>query len=82
VSKGQIWFLTEIRCEGIDWIHLAPERNQQRELVNMIISYRIPKEAGSFLRSLSQGLIPLSRNSIQARDTVQHCNMLGRSVRG
>jgi hypothetical protein len=43
--------LREIDLEGMDWIHLAQDRNHWRTLVNTVVNLRIPYEAGSFLSS-------------------------------
>jgi hypothetical protein len=32
----------EIRCECVDWIHLAQDRDQWRAPVNMVINLRVP----------------------------------------
>jgi hypothetical protein len=34
----------EIRCNGMDWIDLAQDRNQWRALVNTVINLRVPKK--------------------------------------
>jgi hypothetical protein len=34
--------LREIRWDGIEWIHLAQDRDQWRALVNTVITLRIP----------------------------------------
>jgi hypothetical protein len=33
--KGKTW-------EGVDWIHLAQDRDQWRDLVNMAMNLRVP----------------------------------------
>jgi hypothetical protein len=34
--------LQEIRWEGVDWIHLAQDRDQWRALVNTVMNLRVP----------------------------------------
>jgi hypothetical protein len=43
--------LREIRWEGVDWIHLAQDRDQLWILVNTVMNLRVPKKAGNFLTS-------------------------------
>jgi hypothetical protein len=35
-------YLTVIGFEGVDWIHLANNRNQWRALVSMVMNLRVP----------------------------------------
>jgi hypothetical protein len=41
--------LGEIRCEGVNWMHPAEDRDQWQALVNMYL--RVPLKAGYFLTS-------------------------------
>jgi hypothetical protein len=34
--------LREIKCDGVDWIDVAKNRNQWMVLVNMVINLRVP----------------------------------------
>jgi hypothetical protein len=34
--------LKEIGCEGVDWIHLAQDRDQWRALVNAVMNLGVP----------------------------------------
>jgi hypothetical protein len=34
--------LMEIRWEGVDWVHLAQERDQWQALVNMVMNHAVP----------------------------------------
>jgi hypothetical protein len=34
--------LVEISCEGVDWIHLAQDRDQWRAAVNTVMNLRVP----------------------------------------
>jgi hypothetical protein len=33
--------LREIECDGIDWIHLPPDRDQWKAFVNTLMNFRI-----------------------------------------
>jgi hypothetical protein len=37
-----IMYLREIPCEGVDWMHLAQDRDQWRAVVNTIMNLRVP----------------------------------------
>jgi hypothetical protein len=41
--------IKEIVWEGVDWIHVAQERNQWRLLVNTVMNYRVLWKSGKFL---------------------------------
>jgi len=41
--------LTEIGCEGVDWRHLAQDRDLLWALVNMVMDLRVQKKAENFL---------------------------------
>jgi hypothetical protein len=34
--------LQELRCEGMDWIELAPDMDMWRTLVNVVMNIRFP----------------------------------------
>jgi hypothetical protein len=34
--------LTEIRYEGVDWIHMAEDRDQWWALVNVVMNFQVP----------------------------------------
>jgi hypothetical protein len=34
--------LRETGCGGVDWIHLAHDKDQRRVLVNLVINFRVP----------------------------------------
>jgi hypothetical protein len=40
--------LREIGREGVDWIHLAQDRDSWRGLVNTVMNLRVPAKAGNF----------------------------------
>jgi hypothetical protein len=37
--------------EGVDWMHLAQDRDQWRVLLNMVMNLRVPQKAENFLTS-------------------------------
>jgi hypothetical protein len=41
--------LREIGWEGVDWMHLAQERDQWWALVNMVMNLQVPYKAENFL---------------------------------
>jgi hypothetical protein len=41
--------LREIECEGVDWMHLAEDRDQWQALVKTVMNLRVPYNAGNFL---------------------------------
>jgi len=43
--------LNEIGCGGVDWIHLAQDRDQWWALVNTVMNARVPQKEGHFLSS-------------------------------
>jgi len=40
--------LREIVWKGVDWIHLAQDTDQWRDLVNTVMNLRVPEKAGNF----------------------------------
>jgi hypothetical protein len=38
--------LQEVGCGGVDWVHLAEDRDRQRELVHAVMNLRVPQNAG------------------------------------
>ena len=51
--------LKEIRCEGVDWIDLALERNVWLDYVNAVMNFRVPekKNAAKLVTSWALGSI-------------------------
>jgi hypothetical protein len=47
--------LSEIGWGGMDWIHLAQDRDQWRALVNTVMNPRVPENVGKFLSSCTTG---------------------------
>jgi hypothetical protein len=45
----------EIGWDGIDWFDLAQNRDQWRALVNTVMNFRVPQNAGKFLSSCTIG---------------------------
>ena len=35
------WFLKEIMCENMDWVHLAQDRDKWRAVVNMVVNFEV-----------------------------------------
>jgi hypothetical protein len=44
------WILEEQDEGMVDWIHLAHDRDQWRTLVRMVLDFRVPQNAGKFLK--------------------------------
>ena len=51
--EGRIIYdvLQELGCGGVDWIYLAQERDRWQTLVNAVMKFRLPQNAGNFLTS-------------------------------
>jgi hypothetical protein len=45
----------EIGWDGVDWIELAEDRDQWRALVNTVMNFRVPQNAGKFLSGCTTG---------------------------
>jgi hypothetical protein len=43
--------LQEVGCGCMDWIEVTQNRDRLRELVNEVMNFRIPSNAGNFLTS-------------------------------
>jgi hypothetical protein len=39
--------LGDIRLDGVDWIHLAQDRERWRALVNIMMNLRVPLRVGN-----------------------------------
>jgi hypothetical protein len=52
------YYLKEIICEGLDWIHVAQDRNQCRVLVNTAMNLRVTLKAGNILTSRTRMVLP------------------------
>jgi hypothetical protein len=62
--------LREIGCGGVDWIYLTQDRDQWRDVVNMVTNFRVPQKAGNFLNSLAT--ITVSRSNLIHEVTRTH----------
>jgi hypothetical protein len=51
VNYGRIlkWILKNAEYVGVDWIHLAQDRDQWRSLVNKAMNFRVVSRAGNFV---------------------------------
>jgi hypothetical protein len=47
--------LREIGWDGMDWIDLAQDRDQWRDLVNTVMNLRVSQSAGKLLSSFTNG---------------------------
>jgi hypothetical protein len=43
--------IREVGWEGVDWIHLAENRDQWRAIVNMVMNLRDAYKMGNFMTS-------------------------------
>jgi len=43
--------LKEIGCEGVDWLHVAQDRDQWQAVVNRVMKLWIPESVENFLTS-------------------------------
>jgi hypothetical protein len=41
--------LREVGCRGVDWVHLAEDREERKALVNTVMNIRVAKSVRIFL---------------------------------
>jgi ribosomal protein S2 len=42
-------YIQEVRCGNMDWIELAQDMERWGALVNALMNFRVPRNAGNFL---------------------------------
>jgi hypothetical protein len=47
--------LREIGWDGVDWIDMAQDRDQWRDLMDTVLNLRVPQNAGKFLSGCTIG---------------------------
>jgi hypothetical protein len=47
--------LREIVWDGVDWMDITQDRDQWRALVNTVLNFRVPQNAGKFLSGCTIG---------------------------
>jgi hypothetical protein len=47
--------IIDIELGGVDWIDIAQDRDQWRDIVNTVFNLGVPENAGKFLRSCTIG---------------------------
>jgi hypothetical protein len=43
--------IRDVRYDGMDWTHLAEDRDRWRTVVNAVINFRVPYDAANFMIS-------------------------------
>jgi hypothetical protein len=55
-------YLKEMRKKDVEWIHLTQDRDKWRALVDTIITFQLPRNAGKFL--IRWSTVSFSRRSV------------------
>jgi hypothetical protein len=51
-------YFRELRWKGLDWMHLAQDRDQWRAVVNTVMNLRVPYKATNFLSNRATVTFP------------------------
>jgi hypothetical protein len=72
--------LTSVGCGGMDWIQLAQDTGRWRSLVNAVMNFRVPSNAGNFLTGCKP--VRFSIRTVLCGVSVSKCCVCGTSEDG